>query len=823
MTGNGETNGDKSVARAENKTGGGAAGPVEVHYEQLFRRAEISIWIEDFSPILEEFDRLRAEGVTNLRQYLASNPDEALKMAEMVKVIDVNDATLKLFEAETKQQFLTSITDVFSSATTSVFTEEMCTIWERKKTTFRAQMALQTLHGRKLTAIITLPIPVTPEEFSNVPVSILDITDYVETQTALRQSEKTYRNLLTNLKSGVAMHAPDTSVLISNPAASRILGLSEAQMLGKQAIDPQWKFLREDGSELPLEEYPVNQVLSKNAPLHNLVLGVNRPKFDDIAWMLVDGFSVFKPSGELDHIIITFVDITDLKKAEAGQKRLMSAIEQASDSIMITGKDTLIQYVNPAFERITGYEREEVLGLNPSFLKSGEQDKNFFPRMWQKLTAGKTWNGRMINKRKDGTLYTEEVAISPMFDRSGQTVNYVAVKRDITNELALRSELNQAQKMEAVGRLAGGIAHDFNNMLGVIIGYADLILDQAGPEHPHYGYVSEIKKAGERSADLTQQLLAFARKQTVAPKVIDLNETVIGMTTMLKRLIGESIDLTWEPGNDLWPVKVDPVQIDQILANLCVNARDAIDGMGKVTIETDNTVIDEVYCQHHIGSIPGDYVLLAVSDNGNGMDPATLGNAFDPFFTTKDAGIGTGLGLATVYGAVKQSNGFINIYSEPGFGTTFKIYLPRHHSKEGQIREDEPDAQAAGGHETILLVEDEPAILRMIAVMLKSEGYNVIAAGSPGEAIELADAFSGAIHLLMTDVVMPEMNGRDLARRILSYYPFIKRLFMSGYTANVIAHHGVLYEGVNFIQKPFSILELNAKVREVLEQSEDPA
>jgi nitrogen-specific signal transduction histidine kinase/ActR/RegA family two-component response regulator len=384
----------------------------------------------------------------------------------------------------------------------------------------------------------------------------------------------------------------------------------------------------------------------------------------------------------------------------------------------------------------------------------------------------------------------------------------------------LQAQLNQAQKMESVGRLAGGIAHDFNNMLSVIIGHTEIALDQVDSAQPLHEDLDEILRAAHRSAHLTRQLLAFARKQTISPKVLDLNETVEDMLKMMRRLIGEDIDLLWKPGRDFWPVKVDPAQIDQILANLCVNARDAISGVGKVTIETVNVTFDEAYCANHIGFVPGEFVLLAVSDDGCGIDKETQEKLFEPFFTTKGVGQGTGLGLATVYGIVKQNNGFINVYSEPGQGTTFKIYLPRHQGKAEQMQKEGPAAPAVHGHETILLVEDEPAILSMGKAMLERLGYRVLTAGTPGEAIRLAEEHPGEIHLLMTDVVMPEMNGRDLAKNLLSLYPNLKRLFMSGYTANVIVHHGVLDEGVHFIQKPFSRKDLAAKVREALEQSQ---
>jgi signal transduction histidine kinase/CheY-like chemotaxis protein len=381
-------------------------------------------------------------------------------------------------------------------------------------------------------------------------------------------------------------------------------------------------------------------------------------------------------------------------------------------------------------------------------------------------------------------------------------------------ERQLQTQLTQAQKMESVGRLAGGVAHDFNNMLGVILGYAELAMDSLARSDPLYEHIQQISNAANRSAQITRQLLAFARKQPIAPRVLDLNETVEGMLKMLRRLIGENIDLTWLPGKNLWPVKMDPSQIDQILVNLCVNARDAIAGVGRLIIETDSATIHEAECADQADLVPGNYALLTVSDDGCGMAPQTMSNVFEPFFTTKDVGQGTGLGLATVYGIVKQNKGSIQVSSEPGRGTTFRIYLPAYQVAEsGVAPEQAADASATRPSRTILLVEDEPAILRMTKMMLERLGYAVLPANTPDEALDLARKYAGQIHLLVTDVVMPEMNGRDLAQEMLAFYPDIKRLFMSGYTADVIAPHGVLDEGEQFLQKPFSIKDLTAKVR----------
>lgn len=380
----------------------------------------------------------------------------------------------------------------------------------------------------------------------------------------------------------------------------------------------------------------------------------------------------------------------------------------------------------------------------------------------------------------------------------------------------MEDRLRQAQKMEAVGRLAGGVAHDYNNMTSVIMGYTDLALEKLDQSDPLYADLLEIHEAARRSMELTRQLLAFARCQPISPRVLDINQAVKSMQKMLQRLIGEDVELIWYPGEPVWPVKIDPSQIDQILANLCVNARDAISGVGKIIIETANTEFDEGYCAMNQGFIPGEFVKLAVSDDGTGMDTETLNKIFEPFFSTKGIGRGTGLGLATVYGIAKQNNGFINVYSEPGRGTTFKIYLPRIDGETVGICS-RSGAEIARGHgETVLVVEDEIANLKMAEKMLKELGYRVLSANSPMEAVALAGHHSKAIDLVLTDVIMPELNGHDLALRLRDLVPGLRVLFMSGYTANVIVHRGVLDENVFLLQKPFAVKELAAKVREVL-------
>ena len=506
----------------------------------------------------------------------------------------------------------------------------------------------------------------------------------------------------------------------------------------------------------------------------------------------------------------------EMERMIAERKLLAKAIGQTSEAIFITDEQGRIQYINPSFVSLTGYTREEAIGQNPRILKSGKQDAPFYRDMWKTLLSGRTWKGRLVNKKKDGSLFTEESTISPIHDSSNKIVNFVAVKRDITQQLSLELQLNQAQKMESVGRLAGGVAHDFNNMLCVILGHTELAMEQVSPAHPLFEDLQCIRSSAQRSADLTRQLLAFSRQQPISPKMLDLNESIAGMLSMLTHLIGEDVHIVSQPAKDLWLVRMDPSQVDQIMVNLCSNARDALTNGGTITIQTDNRTFEETTSAGHSEPFCGEYVCLTVSDTGCGMNSETLDHLFEPFFTTKDVGKGTGLGLATVYGIIKQNHGCILARSELGKGTIFTIWLPRHH---GEISRPQPAEEETPlrGNETILLVEDEPAIMNMTQMILERLGYTVLATNFPDEAIRAAESHAGKISLLITDVIMPGMNGRELSAALLARHPHLKCLFMSGYTANVITPHGVLVTGARFIQKPFSMGDLSVKIREALD------
>jgi len=538
--------------------------------------------------------------------------------------------------------------------------------------------------------------------------------------------------------------------------------------------------------------------------------------------------------GQLIGCVHVAKDITESKRVEdrlkeSEEKHRKLAHEQqiilncSSVGISLL-KNRKVQWANPTFDKIFGYETGATIGIDTvEFYSEIESYNAIGEKAYSTIASGAAFSQDAMMKKKDGSLIWCNLvgqAVNANKPEEGSIwvlIDITERRRNEEEKLNLENQLQQTQKMESIGRLAGGVAHDFNNMLGVIIGHASLALMETDQTHPLFANLEEIRKAAERSADLTRQLLAFARKQTIVPKVLDLNETVSGMFKMLQRLIGEHIQLVWQPAANLWPVKVDPSQIDQILANLCVNSRDSISDIGKISIETGNRIIDENYICHHSEAIPGEYVSLSVSDDGCGMDRETMLHIFEPFFTTKGVGEGTGLGLSTVFGAVKQNNGFINVYSEPGIGTTLTIYIPRYAGKAEHVQIEGTAEKDLCGQETILLVEDEPAILNMATLLLTKQGYSVIQANSAKEALRLAKERAGEIHLLMTDVVMPDMNGRDLAKSLQTFCPLLKCLFMSGYTADVIAQHGVLDEGVHFIQKPFSLPDLKAKVREVLD------
>lgn len=511
------------------------------------------------------------------------------------------------------------------------------------------------------------------------------------------------------------------------------------------------------------------------------------------------------------------------KRAEDELRKLSHAVEQSPVSIIITDRNGTIEYVNPKFTRMTGYDAPEAIGQTPRLLKSGRIPDSEYRKLWETITSGREWHGELINRKKNGDLFWERASISAIRDASGTITHFVGVKEDISeqrqaedNHKQAMNQLRQAQKMEAIGQLAGGIAHDFNNLLTVINGYSTLLLHEMPADDPFRAEVEQILKAGERAADLTHQLLAFSRRQMLEPKVINVNHLVKNLEKMLKRLIRENIVMQTRLSDELGVVKADPGQVEQIIMNLLVNARDALESSGIITIETGDVELGKEFVAENAGAVEGSYVMLAVHDNGIGMTAETRRKIFEPFFTTKGQGKGTGLGLATVYGIVKQSGGYIQVLSEPGKGSSFRVFFPRVETEmvheESRIR-----SQGPRGTETILVVEDEAGVLNLTVSTLKRSGYEVLPASSPSEAREIFAGNHQRIDLVLSDVIMPEKNGLTMVREFRETRPDLKIIFMSGYTDDTISPQEMTDERTAFISKPFTPDLLVGRVRDVLE------
>jgi PAS domain S-box-containing protein len=647
-----------------------------------------------------------------------------------------------------------------------------------------------------------------------------ELAERTRAEEILRESEERHRTILQTALDGFCLTDMQARLLEVNDAYCRMSGYSAQELLNMRISD------LEETQDYGEIDTHLQQIVTRGE--HRFE---SRHRRKDGSVFDVEVVAQFRP-GEGGHFVSLIRDITERKRVEQALRESEANLNRAQETAkMGSWVDDLsgrLSWSNGMY-RIYGVSPSTFAPNDDSFIKLVYPDDRPAMNEWLRACVAGEKPGELEFRTvfPDGSIHYFRGCGDLVCDAGGRPTHMSGTAQDITEQKReqqekekLQAQLNQAHKMESIGRLAGGVAHDFNNMLGVILGNVDLALHQVDIAQPLHAELEEIRKAASRSADLTRQLMAFARKQTAAPKVLDLNDTVAGILKMMQRLIGEGIELNWQPKPDLWKVRVDPTQIDQILANLCVNARDAIKENGRITIKTDNARCDAVYCAEHPGFVPGDYVLLEVADDGCGMDVSTQKNLFEPFFTTKELGKGTGLGLATTYGIVRQNNGFINVSSAPGTGTTFEIYLPRHTGKPEKMPKERAMAALARGHESILLVEDEPSVLKMTMALLKKQGYAVLAADTPGEAIRLAREHIGEIQLLITDVIMPEMNGRDLANNLQSLYPRLKCLFMSGYTADAIAYQGVLEEGVHFIQKPFSVKNLAAKVREVLDSSE---
>jgi two-component system cell cycle sensor histidine kinase/response regulator CckA len=639
---------------------------------------------------------------------------------------------------------------------------------------------------------------------------IVDVTRSKNADAELLSSEERYRRLFESAKDGILILDATTGIVVeANPFMTELTGFARRALVGRHL----W------------EIGPFADSASSKTSFAELQ-DKNYVRYDDLPLRTKGGLTVdveFVSNVYLvnDKRVVqcNIRDISSRKRAEHTLRLRERAIEAVLQGIVITDPtqlDNPIIYASPGFSRLTGYDDEEILGQNCRFLQGPGTDTVQISMLRDAIREGRACTVEVLNFRKDGSPFWNNVAISPVREGDGQVTNYVGVQTDVTSRRQLEAQLLHAQKMEAVGRLAGGLAHDFNNILSVILSYAELICDDIHLEEPLRADVSEIKAAGLRAADLTRQLLAFSRQQVLDPKVLNLNQSLAGMEKMLRRLLGADIEITILPAVGLGNVKADPGQVEQIIMNLAVNARDAMPQGGKLTIETANIELDDDYAREHHEVRAGSHVLMAVSDTGAGMDKETVARIFDPFFTTKEQGKGTGLGLATVFGIVKQSGGHIFVYSEPGKGSAFKIYLPKVGARidEAPAAEHEPLLER-GGY-TILLVEDGDQVRNLARTILRRQGFVVLDAPNGGEALLICERHEGNIDLLLTDVVLPRMSGRQLAERLVPMRPGMKVLYMSGYTDDAILQHGIIDSGFAFLQKPFTPTTLTRKVAEVL-------
>ena len=648
-----------------------------------------------------------------------------------------------------------------------------------------------------------------------------DITVRKQTQAALAKSEEQYRMLFESSRDAIMTLAPpDWRFTTANPATLEMFAAATEAEFTEAAL---WKLSpeRQPDGQLSAEAAAKMIGIAMRDGSHFFLWRHRRLDGEEFpATVLLSRTQ----TGEKVFLQATVRDISERKQAEDALRESLQLTERIINAIPVRvfWKDENLVYLgcNAAFARDAGFsDPQEIIGKDDLQMVWTDQAERYRADDREVIESGLPKllieEPQTTPEGKTLTLLTSKI---PLRNADGEIIGLLGTYMDVTEQRQMESQFRQMQKMESVGRLAGGVAHDFNNMLQVILGYTEMALGKVDPSNPLFASLQEIKKAASRSGDLTRQLLAFAREQTIAPVILDLNDEISKMLSMLHRLLREEVTLIWQPGPDLHSVKLDPSQIDQILVNLCVNAQDSISGNGKIIIETANAKLDETYCTTHAEAVPGDYVILKISDTGCGMNRQTLAKLFEPFFTTKEVGNGngTGLGLATVYGIVKQNGGFITVYSEPEQGATFKIHLPQTTDlpleSDGAAAIRLPDVHG----ETILLVEDEASLRTVYNLFLDELGYTILTAENPAEALTLAEQHSDDIQLLLTDVVMPGMNGKELAEAVRAVNPSIKVLFMSGYTADIIADRGVLEQDAAFIAKPFSRDELARKVRDIL-------
>ncbi len=656
-----------------------------------------------------------------------------------------------------------------------------------------------------------------------------DITERRRADQEIHNLNERLQNIIDFLPDATFVIDRDKKVIAWNHQLEKFLGVKKQRVLGKGQAAYAKAFNVKPGTLMidligkdDWQDDPHYQNIERRGNTLFAEVFVPKTKQCEEIVLWATATPLLDSEGNITGAIESIRDITDYKRAQADRDRLAAAIEQIHEAVVITDTKGKIEYVNPAFERMTSYSRHETLGRNIAKIDSAEEGHDPYESMWRTVADGQIWSERITDRKKDGTVYKKELTVSPLRDNAGKIINYVTVQRDVTMQETLQARLLQAQKMEAAGQLAGGVAHDFNNQLTVVKGYCELLLKDLAPNNPSYGPIEEIHKASNRAASLTSQLLSFSRKQLLHPQIICLNDVLREVADTLTRIIAEDIKLSILTSPDLGNVRADPLQVQQAIMNLVLNARAAMPEGGQLRLETSNVTLSEVYAKWHIGASAGPHVMLTVSDTGVGMDEETRKRIFEPFFTTKPVGEGTGLGLAMVYGFVKQSGGYINVSSEVGRGTTVQIYLPR---IDAEVKPQEPAAaprEELTGDETILVAEDDQAVRQMIVRFFRQYGYTVLEAGNAQEALPLGEHYSGAIDLLISDVVMPGMNGPELAAKLRKVRPKMPVLYITGYTDRTTIRRELADGRSELLTKPFEPHKLGQTVRSLLDATAKP-
>jgi PAS domain S-box-containing protein len=658
--------------------------------------------------------------------------------------------------------------------------------------------------------------------FHGVVATVEDVTERRRREAEREERDRRYRALFDTIHLGVVYQDAEGRILGANPAAERLLGVSVEQMMDRTSSDPRWRAVHEDGSEFPGEEHPSMKALRTGEQVQDVILGMFHPGREEYRWLKVNAVPQFREGDERAYQVYTsFEDVTEKRRAEEealrSERRARAVYESLpiatflferrdGEMVLVDHNTAGVRFTGRDVLRLTGKSMTEIMEMRP------EMPDTLLYNLERVIDEKRSMRREVEYPDPDGNGMRHLVMHYGFVPPESVIVH----AEDVTDQKQTEEQLRQAQKMEAVGRLAGGIAHDFNNLLTAINGYAALAMDVLDESEPVREDVAEIRKAGKRATALTRQLLAFSRRQVLKPEVLCLDTVVKELEGMLARLLGEDIELVTSLDAPDATVKADRGQLDQVILNLAVNARDAMDGGGTLLIETRTQDLDEHYASQHVAVTPGPYVMLSITDTGQGMDDVTLSQVFEPFFTTKELGKGTGLGLSTVYGIVKQSGGNIWAYSELGRGSTFKVYLPRVDGKARRASSSVPPVQARR-KTTVLVVEDEPSVLELTRRILSAAGYDVRTAVSPRDALAICEDDRCDVDLMITDVVMPDMHGKELADRAARILPGLRVLFMSGYTDDAVTRQGVVGLGTRFIEKPFTAAELTARVRAMLE------